>query len=113
MFVSKTTLFASRLDVFEVTSFAVEGTDPATPWWFSFHITDEGSVSIHAFAHLTGVDDFDPIEFLIEDRDGLDPAVLNYYRGIGGSTLKMASFVGKLLPEAIRRWHQDNTGAAA
>lgn len=113
MHVSKTTLFASRLDVFEVTSYAVEGTDPTTPWWFSFAITDEGGVSIHAFAHLPGIDNFDPIEFLIEERDHLDPAVLAHYRRIGGSTLKMASFVGKLLPEAIRRWHQVKADKAA
>lgn len=113
MFVSKTTLFASRLEVFEVTSYAVEGTDPDTPWWFSFDITDEGGVRIYAWAFLPGADTFEPIEFLITEADHLDPAVLAHYRGISGSHLKMASFVGQQLPKAIRRWHQDNAAAAA
>ncbi|PTV70242.1 hypothetical protein [Agrobacterium pusense] len=112
MHYSKTTLFAANLDVYEVSNFAVEGTDPECPWWFSFAITDDG-VRIHAWAHLPGVDDFDPIEFVIEESSHLDPGVLAFYRGIGGKVAKQAAFVAQQLPEAIRRWHQGNADKAA
>ncbi len=113
MFYRKTTLLAARLDVYEVTSYAVEGTDPTTPWWFSFNITDDDGVRIYAWAHLPGVDEFDPIEFVIEERDYLDPGVLAFYRDIGGKVAKQAAFVARQLPEAIRNWHQVNADKAA
>lgn len=113
MHCSKTTLFAARLEVYEVSNFAVEGTDPTTPWWFSFTITDDDGVRIYAWAHLPGVDDFDRIEFIIDERTDLDPGVLAYYRDIGGKVAKQAAFVAKELPEAIRTWHQANAEKAA
>jgi len=113
MFARQTTLFASEIAAYEVTSFAVDGVDPDCPWWFSFSLTDDGGVRAYAWAFLPGVDTFDPIEFVIVEADHLDPAVLAYYRKIGGKVAKQASFIGKELPEAIRRWHQDNAEAAA
>lgn len=113
MHYKKTTLFASGLDVYEVSNFAVAGTDQDCPWWFSFNITDEDGVRIYAFAHIPGVDAFDPIEFVIEERGHLDPGVLAFYRKIGGKVAKQAAFVAQHLPEAIRHWHQVNAVTAA
>lgn len=104
MKVLKDKLPNTDLDVYRVENAPFDGADGGnSEWYFRFRYAS-GSTHIHAWTCLAG--HHDAVELIVDERDGLQGRIADYFERISKSVFSQAKFVRTQLPYAVREYRR-------